>query len=41
MSHEVYYHFPQADGQARRAGARGGKPRRATAASVSTTSPLR
>jgi hypothetical protein len=25
MSHEVYYHFPQADGQARRAGARGGK----------------
>ena len=25
MSHEVYYHFPQTDGQARRAGARGGK----------------
>ena len=25
MSHEVYYQFPQADGQARRAGARGGK----------------
>jgi hypothetical protein len=25
MSHEVYYQFPQTDGQARRAGARGGK----------------
>jgi hypothetical protein len=25
MSHEVYYQFPQADGQARWAGARGGK----------------
>jgi hypothetical protein len=25
MSHEVYYHFPQADGQARRCGTRGGK----------------
>jgi len=25
MSHEVYYRFPQTDGQARRAGSRGGK----------------
>lgn len=25
MSREVYYQFPQTDGQARRAGARGGK----------------
>ena len=25
MSHEVYYQFPQTDGQARRAGSRGGK----------------
>src|SRR5207253_1139367 len=25
MAHDVYYHFPQGPGQARRAGARGGK----------------
>ena len=25
MSQEVYYHFPQTDGQARRCGARGGE----------------